>query len=90
MIGAVRVDTTVNRGHPADFWIDIIMDRLVYVADTAPPAIRDQAMAYREAMREAVSSGVRSAILSHHTTLLYQLNKAGMREAAVLIQETRS
>lgn len=89
-IGMIRVDTTSNGGHPVEFWVDSVMDRLVYVADTAPPVIRDQAMAYREAMRKAVAAGMHQAVQSHHTTLLYHLNKAGMREAAALIQTVRS
>lgn len=88
--GSVRVSTTTNRGHPPEFWVDVVMDRLVHVSDTAPPVIRDQAFAYRDAMREAVDHGIRNAILSHHSTLLYHLDKAGMREAAELIRTARS
>ena len=81
---------TSNRGHPVAFWIDDVMRALVHVADTAPPPIRDQAMAFQEALRREVERGMHSAVASHHTTLLYHLNKAGMREAAALIQSIRS
>lgn len=89
-LGLVRVDTTSNGGHPVEFWVDRTLDRLVYVSNTAPPAIRDQAMAYQEKMRQVIASGMSQAVQSHHTTLLHHLNKAGMREAAALIQTIRS
>jgi hypothetical protein len=89
-LGAYRVDTTSNGGHPVDFWVDMTIDQLIFVSDTAPPVIRDQARAYREAMGQAVRHGMHSAVMSHHTTLLYQLKKAGMHEAAALIETIRS
>jgi hypothetical protein len=89
-LGTVQVTATSNRGHPVAFWIDDVTAALVHVADSAPPPIRDQAMAFREAIRREVARGMASAVQSHHTTLLYHLNKAGMREAAALIQTIRS
>jgi hypothetical protein len=89
-LGAIQVSTTVNRGHPVDFWIDDVMRNLVHVADTAPPPIRDQAHAFQDALRREVTRGMHAAVQSHHTTLLYHLNRAGMREAAALIQTIRS
>jgi hypothetical protein len=89
-LGPYRVDTTSNGGHPVEFWVDNVMDRLVFVSDSAPPVIRDQAMAYKETMRQTVESGMRSAITSNHTTLIYHLKKAGMHEAAALIATIRS
>jgi len=89
-LGAYRVDTTSNGGHPVDFWVDNVIEQLVYVSDTAPPVIRDQAQAFREAMGQVVRYGMHSAVKSHHTTLLYHLRKAGMHEAAALIETIRS
>jgi len=89
-LSRVKVTATSNRGHPVEFWVEDVMRALVHVADTAPPPIRDQAMAYQEAIRVQVERGMHSAVQSHHTTLLYHLNKAGMHEAAALIQTIRS
>jgi hypothetical protein len=86
VLGSFRVDTTSNQGHPADFWVENIIGQLIYVADSAPQPIRDQAIAYRESMRVVIDIGVRQAILSNHTTLIAHLKKAGMHEAAALIQ----
>jgi hypothetical protein len=89
-LGIYRVDTTTNGGHSVEFWVENIMEQLVSVSDTAPPVIRDQALAYKEAVRQVVESGIRQAIRSNHTTLIYHLRKAGMDDAAALIQTVRS
>jgi len=88
--GRVKVTATKNRGHPVEFWVEDVMRQLVHVSDTAPPPIRDQAYAFQAALRREVERGMHAAVASHHTTLLYHLNKAGMREAAALIQSIRS
>lgn len=89
-LGLFRVDTTSDGGHPVEYWVENVMERLVNVSETAPPVIRDQALAYKEAMRQVVESGIRQAISSNHTTLIHHLKKAGMHDAAALIQTIRS
>lgn len=86
-VGSVTVATTDNRGHPPEFYAERITDRLIFIGNEVPEPIKVQAYAYREAMRQVVLDGIRKAILSHHTTLIAQLKKAGMQEAASLIYE---
>jgi hypothetical protein len=57
------------------------------VSETAPPAIREQAKAYRDLMRQIVLAGLKGAILSSHTTTIAKLRNAGMHEAASLVYE---
>lgn len=86
-VGAVTVATTTDGGHPPEFYAERISAKLIHVSENAPPEIKLQALAYQDAMREVVLKGVRRAILSNHTTILAQLRKAGMHEAAQLIYE---
>ena len=79
--------TTSDGGHPPEFYAERITDRLIFVAADAPPEIKVQALAYRDAMRQIVLNGIRSAILSNHTTIIAQLRKAGMEDAASLVFE---
>lgn len=90
VLGSYAVHTTSNSGHPPDFWVDDIMAQIVHVSASAPPAIRDQALAYVEQIRAVLAAGVRNAIRSDHTTLIFHLRKAGMHDAAELIQAIRS
>jgi threonyl-tRNA synthetase len=89
-LGAFQVVTTSHGGHSVEFWIDDITAQIINVSDSAPPGIREQALAYRESIRAVLDAGIRQAILSNHTTLIYQLRKAGMEEAAALVLTMRS
>ena len=86
-VGAFEVHTTTDGGHPPEFYAERICERLMYVSETAPPEIKLQAMAFKEAMKAVILTGVRGAILSNHTTVINQLRKAGMNEAAALVYE---
>jgi hypothetical protein len=88
-LGDYRVTTTVNGGHPLEFFIEDITAQIIYISDTAPPGIREQAQAYRENIKVVLANGIRQAILSNHTTLIYQLRQAGMEEAAAFILAMR-
>ena len=88
-VGPFRVETTSDAGHPPEFYAERICDRLMYVAETAPPPIKAQAQAYRRVMRATVLAGIRGAIQSSHTTIIGQLRRAGMSEAAALIDSLR-
>jgi len=84
-LGRVKVQTTTNRGLPVEFYVDEITRHILYISDTAPPGIREQARAYRENVKGVLDAGIRQAIQSNHTTLIYQLRQAGMHEAAALV-----
>lgn len=89
MLGRYEVFTTSGGGHPIEFWVNDTMAQIVNVSETAPPAIRDQALAYTKQIRAVLDTGIRNAIASDHTTLIHTLRKAGMNEAAELIQAIR-
>jgi len=89
-VGDVEVHTTTNRGHPPEFYAERICARLMFVADEAPPPIRDQALAFQERMKVIVLAGIRNAILSDHTTIMGVLRQAGMEDAAKLVHSLRS
>lgn len=63
-VGSVTVVTTSGGGHPAEYFAERIVSRLIVVAENAPPPIRDQALAYREQMLAIVLEGVKRAIAS--------------------------
>jgi hypothetical protein len=88
-VGAFQVTTTSNGGHPPEFFAERICDRLISISETAPPELRQQALAYRQAMQIVVLDGIRRAILSDHTTVVHQLRQAGMEDAAALVLAMR-
>ena len=72
----VLVHTTERRGHtPAEV-----------AKRCAPPAIKDQALAYRDQVEKLLSLYMREAINSDRTTVFNALNDAGHPELAELIR----
>jgi hypothetical protein len=88
-LGRYEVFTTSDGGHPPEFWVNDLLAQIVYVSASAPPAIREQALAYTSQIRAVLDTGIRNAIASDHTTLIFHLRKAGMNDAADLIQAIR-
>ena len=82
----VGVHTTNGRGFTPEELASRCADKLVSVADTAPPAIRDQARAYKASVEKVVAHYMREAIASDRTTVYNALKDAGHPELAELIR----
>ncbi len=84
--GIVDVHTTSNRGFTPEEVADRCLDRIVRVSESAPPAIRDQALAYKESVRQVLTHYMREAIQSDRTTVYNALLDAGQKELAEMIR----
>lgn len=82
----VKVHTTEGRGFTPDEVAERCVDKLISVADTAHPAIRDQAKAYKRHMEKVVAYYMREAIRSDRTTVYNALVEAGHPELADAIR----
>lgn len=84
-VGSVSVTTSIDRGHPAEFYANRLVERLIYVSENAPEPIRAQALNYKDAMLAVAVDAFQRAMRSEHNTMAAKLRKAGMAEAAALI-----
>lgn len=84
-VGTVSVATTSGRGWSAEECAGRFVDRLVAVSDTAPPGIREQAQAFKDAIRALAVHHMREAVASERTTLCNKLREAGLPDAAEII-----
>lgn len=84
--GIVDVHTTSNRGFTPEEVADRCLDRIVRVSESAPPAIRDQALAYKDSLRQVLTHYMREAIQSDRTTVYNALLDAGQKELAETIR----
>jgi hypothetical protein len=86
--GAFKVDvaTTSNGGHPPEFWAKRCVERVMHISDDAPPAIRDQAIAYRDQMERAILLHMKRAIQSDRTTVGYAVTEAGYPQLAEMLR----
>jgi hypothetical protein len=82
----VTVHTTENRGFTPEEVAARCTDKIVAVAETAPPVIRDQARAYKNSVEAIVAHYMREAIRSDRTTVYNALVDAGHPELAAAIR----
>ena len=84
--GIVEVQTTQHRGFTPEEVAERCLDKLLNISDTAPPAIRDQAIAYKEHMRAVLVFYMKEAVQSDRTTVNNALLDAGQKDLAELIR----
>ncbi|MEL0015785.1 MAG: hypothetical protein VW715_11265 [Rhodospirillales bacterium] len=82
----VDVQTTSNRGFTPEEVAQRCADKIVAVGDSAPPAIRDQALAYKRNITKVIEFYLREAVKSDRTTVYNAINNAGHPELAELIR----
>lgn len=85
-IPVVGVRTTNNRGFNAEELAEMCADKLMFVADSAPQEIRDQARAYKKQLQEVVKGYLQQAVRSDRTSVYNALNDAGHPQLAELIR----
>jgi hypothetical protein len=82
----VKVHTTEGRGFTPEEVAARCVDKLISVSENAHPAIRDQAIAYKEHMKAVVAHYMQEAIRSDRTTVYNALVDAGHPELANAIR----
>ena len=85
-VPVVGVRTTTGRGFTTDELAAQAADRIVSVSDTAPPAIRDQAVAFKGSVEKLVAGYLKQAVRSDRTTVYNALQDAGHPDLAELIR----
>jgi len=85
--GAFRVDVaTSDGGHPVEFWASRATDKILSVADTAPPVIRDQAVAFKGRMEAVILHYIKEAIKDNNSVISKTLADAGHPQLADLVR----
>ncbi len=82
----VSVTTTENRGHKPEEIVERCLDRIIGISDEAPPASRDQAHAFKNAIRPLLVHYMKEAVNSDRTTMYNVLRENGHAEVAELIR----
>ena len=82
----VMVSTTQNRGHTPEEVATRCLNRIVNIASTADPIIRQQAEAFQKEIEQVVIFYMKEAIKSDRTTVYNALLDAGEPKLADLIR----
>ncbi len=85
--GAFKVDVvTANGGHPVEFWAKRASDKIMSVSDTAPPEIREQAVAFKNRIEAVVLYYIKEAVKDNNSMVSKTLADAGHPQLADLIR----
>ena len=84
--GILQVQTTNNRGFTPEELANNALDRILYVGDSTHPAIKEQAHAFREQIRQILVHYMNQAIKSDRTTLANTFRTSGPPELVKLLE----
>lgn len=79
-IGSVMVMTTEGRGFTPEEVAERALDKIIYVGSHTHPAIREQAEAFKESIRQVLVHYMHEAVRSHNVTLVNKFKQAGHPE----------
>ena len=86
-VGSVTVTATVNRGMNAEEWAESAVRRIVSVSMDSPMPIREQALAFRENIKNILIHYFKKVARSERTTVKAILEKEGYFELAKHIED---
>ena len=81
-VGNIEVLTTDNKGHSIEEVAQMAADRILYIADEAPPPIRDQAMAFKDTLKQTLIYYMRQAVEQDRATICAKLRQNGHSDLA--------
>ncbi len=85
-VQSVNVMTSDEGGLSTEQLTELAMDKVINVADSAPPAIRDQAEAFRSSIENVLRYYIELARREERATIAYRMAKAGQKEMADLVR----
>ena len=85
-VGQVQVFTSNEGGHSPEQIADMAVNKIIAVSETAPPPIRDQALAYRNKIKDVILYYMRKMAQSERTTMWALLRKQGHEDMAEIIR----
>jgi hypothetical protein len=86
-IGEVSIVTTSGRGFTPEEVAERALDKIIFVSESAAGPIRDQALAYRNALRKVLIHYMEEAVRSDRTTVANILTQAGHPELVHLVRK---
>lgn len=79
-IGDVMVMTTQGRGFTPEEVAERALAKIIYVGSQSHPAIREQAEAFKDSIRQVLVHYMHEAVRSHNVTLVNKFTRAGHPE----------
>jgi hypothetical protein len=86
IVGQALVFTSDHGGHTPEQMAEMALNKIMIVSSTAPPAIRDQAIEYRDKLKEVLVLYMNKMADNERTTILALLNQRGHVDLAEIIR----
>ena len=83
---SVKAYGTHFRGFTPEEIADQTIDRIIYVGKESHPAIRDQALAFKELIKAELINAMKQAIKSDRLTLKHRFTDAGHEEITKILE----
>ena len=83
----VSISTTQNRGFTPEEVAQRCVNKIINVSDQSPPAIRDQANAFKDNVEKIIAHYMHEAIKSDRTTVYNAISDAGHKKLAEYIRK---
>jgi len=77
LVKTVSVSTTSERGHTPEELAELFVNKIIQVGNSSHPVIRDQAIAFRESVKQLAVIYLREAVVQDRATLAHRMKKAG-------------
>ena len=85
-VGQVEIFTSNDGGHSPETIADMAMNKIMVINEKAPPPIRDQAVSYRNNIRDVILYYLNQMAKSERTTIWALLRKQGHEDMAEIIR----
>ncbi len=86
-VGSVMVTTTVDRGMNREEWAEVAVRRIIFVSLDSPMPVREQALAFRESVKNILIHYFEKVARSERTTIRAILEKEGHSDLAKHIED---
>mgnify|MGYP003136196009 FL=1 len=80
------VHTTSYGGMTPEQVAELALAKIIHVGENANPLLKEQALAYKDSIRQVLVHYMKQAIKSNHTTIANKLHKAGHSELTKLLE----
>ena len=80
------VQTTSYGGMTPEQVAELALAKIIHVGENANPLLKEQALAYKDSIRQVLVYYMKQAIKSNHTTVANRLREAGHSELTKLLE----
>ena len=85
-VNPVNVMTSDEGGHSSEQIVELAMDKILRVSDTAPPVIKEQAEVFQSNIRHVLYHYLELARKEERASIAHKMAKAGNSEMAELVR----